>query len=233
MYLENDLGKIDVSGRWCSLERRDTMKKQSLKHALTVIWLLAAGVCYSCSHVPSQSTESEWKLEISDYPEDTQEDTKMNHIEETEPVFCYVYLCGEVNNPGVYELMRGDRVFQAVKKAGGVTEDAAQEYLNLAAEVTDGMRIRVPSKEEAERLKNDAENGWMEDEQSAQQGVKVNLNTATLEQLMTLRGIGESRARDIIAYREEHGGFKKIEDIKKVSGIKDAAFQKIKEDITV
>ena len=64
-------------------------------------------------------------------------------------------------------------------------------------------------------------------------GGKVNLNTATLEQLMTLRGIGESRAKDIISYREKHGDFQKIEDIKKVSGIKDAAFQKIKDDITV
>ena len=64
-------------------------------------------------------------------------------------------------------------------------------------------------------------------------GGKVNLNAATLEQLMTLRGIGEARARDIIAYREKHGDFQRIEDIKKVSGIKDAAFQKIKDDITV
>ena len=68
---------------------------------------------------------------------------------------------------------------------------------------------------------------------TAKEKVKVNLNTATREELMTLKGIGEAKADDIIAYRESHGGFQKIEDIKKISGIKDAAFEKIKDDITV
>lgn len=217
------------------------MKKQSLKIILTVIWLLAAGICYSCSHVPSHSTDSEWKLELSDDPEDTQEETTSDDRTESDPAVLYVYVCGEIQNPGVWELRPGDRIFRAIEMAGGVTEDAAVDSLNLAAEVTDGMKLWVPSREEMKALgeKNGDSAVFPKDGWSGQEtaegisGGKVNLNAATLEQLMTLRGIGEARARDIIAYREKHGDFQRIEDIKKVSGIKDAAFQKIKDDITV
>lgn len=217
------------------------MKKQSLKIILTVIWLLAAGICYSCSHVPSHSTDSEWKLELSDDPEDTQEETTSDDRTESDPAVLYVYVCGEIQNPGVWELRPGDRIFRAIEMAGGVTEDAAVDSLNLAAEVTDGMKLWVPSREEMKALgekKGDSavftKDGWSGQETAEGiSGEKVNLNAATLEQLMTLRGIGEARARDIIAYREKHGDFQRIEDIKKVSGIKDAAFQKIKDDITV
>ncbi len=217
------------------------MKKQSLKIILTVIWLLAAGICYSCSHVPSHSTDSQWKLELSDDPEDTQEETTSDDRAESDPAVWYVYVCGEVQNPGVCQVRPGDRIFKAIELAGGVTEDAAVDSLNLAAEVTDGMKIQVLSQKEMESLRakggdsavvagGDWSGQGMAEDIS---GGKVNLNTATLEQLMTLRGIGESRAKDIISYREKHGDFQKIEDIKKVSGIKDAAFQKIKDDITV
>lgn len=217
------------------------MKKQSLKIILTVIWLLAAGICYSCSHVPSHSTDSQWKLELSDDPEDTQEETTSDDRPESDPAVWYVYVCGEVQNPGVCQVRPGDRIFKAIELAGGVTENAAVDSLNLAAEVTDGMKIQVLSQEEMESLRAKGGDGavlvdgdwsWQSSSESISGG-KVNLNTATLEQLMTLRGIGEARAKDIIAYREKHGDFQKIEDIKKVSGIKDAAFQKIKDDITV
>lgn len=217
------------------------MKKQSLKIILTVIWLLAAGICYSCSHVPSHSTDSQWKLELSDDPEDSQKETTSDEGAESDPAVWYVYVCGEVQNPGVCQVRPGDRIFKAIEMAGGATEDAAVDSLNLAAEVTDGMKIQVLSQKEMESLRAkdgeiavsmDSDWSWQSSLESISSG-KVNLNTATLEQLMTLRGIGEARARDIIAYREKHGDFQKIEDIKKVSGIKDAAFQKIKDDITV
>ena len=128
------------------------MKKQSLKIILTVIWLLAAGICYSCSHVPSHSTDSEWKLELSDDPEDTQEETTSDDRTESDPAVLYVYVCGEIQNPGVWELRPGDRIFRAIEMAGGVTEDAAVDSLNLAAEVTDGMKLWVPSREEMKAL---------------------------------------------------------------------------------
>ncbi|WP_349946944.1 helix-hairpin-helix domain-containing protein [Lacrimispora sp. BS-2] len=145
----------------------------------------------------------------------------------------YVHICGEVVSPGVYELKEGSRVFQAIEKAGGVTDRAAAEYLNMAEQVKDGMKIVVPGKEEVEAAKARGEISLQAEASSSVQKNKVNLNTATKEELMTLRGVGEAKANDILKYRESHGGFQKIEDIMKISGIKDAAFQKIKDDITV
>ena len=154
--------------------------------------------------------------------------------------------------PGVYEMEEGSRIFQVVERAGGFTERAAAQYLNMAQVVCDGMKIVVPDGESldgAERYGLDSEGGnygagsagagvimpegKTAGGSTAKEKVKVNLNTATREELMTLKGIGEAKADDIIAYRESHGGFQKIEDIKKISGIKDAAFEKIKDDITV
>lgn len=149
---------------------------------------------------------------------------------------CYVYVCGEVQNPGVYQLAEGARIFEAVALAGGFTEDAAQNWLNLADTVSDGMKLEVPSKtqvtEEAwlRRAAGNTGNGSVQAESST---ARVNINTASKEELMTLKGIGASRADDIIRYREETGSFSAIEDIMKVPGIKNAAFQKIKENITV
>ncbi len=145
----------------------------------------------------------------------------------------YVHICGEVVSPGVYELEDGSRVFQAVERAGGFTDQAAAEYLNMAERITDGMKIVVLSREEAEAAKARGELSLSQTASPEAQKTKVNLNTATKEELMTLRGIGEAKADDILRYRESHGGFQKIEDIMKISGIKDAAYQKIKEDITV
>lgn len=157
----------------------------------------------------------------------------------TETALCYVYVCGKVRSPGVYTLPEGARIYEAVDLAGGFTDDAEDSWLNLAEPVTDGMKLEVPSKAQA------GDPAWQAQNQNALTGnrdagnsvagqhVLVNLNTASLEELMTLKGIGASRAEDIIRYRKEAGGFTKIEDIMKVPGIKDAAFQKIKENITV
>ena len=144
-----------------------------------------------------------------------------------------VHVCGEVVNPGIYELPAGSRIYEAVKAAGGFTENAEEESVNLASPIEDGVQIRIYSKEEAETLAAGA--APFDGFEASGEGKEpvVNLNTATKEELMTLSGIGESRAEDIIRYREENGGFQNIEDIMKVSGIKDAAFQKIKDRITV
>lgn len=136
----------------------------------------------------------------------------------------FVHICGEVENPGVYELPEGSRIFEAVEAAGGFTEQAAESSMNLAGKITDGMQIVILSQDEMRIQESAAE--------EAAAG-RININTASREQLMTLPGIGEARADDIIRYREESGGFQTIEDIKKVSGIKDAAYQKIKDSITV
>ena len=127
----------------------------------------------------------------------------------------WVYVCGEVASPGVYELQEGDRITHAIEAAGGLTEAAGQVYLNQAAHLTEGS----PS---------DMADAGMEKDTGI-----INLNTATKAELLSLSGIGESRAEAIIAYRETNGGFRKIEDLKKVDGIKEGIFQKIREQITV
>ena len=164
--------------------------------------------------------------------EGTKKAAAVSETEAMDPAFV-VHVCGEVANPGIYELPAGSRIYEAVKAAGGFTENAAEESVNLASPIEDGVQIRIYSKDEAETLAAGA--APFDGFEASGEGKEpvVNLNTATKEELMTLSGIGESRAEDIIRYREENGGFQNIEDIMKVSGIKDAAFQKIKDRITV
>ena len=138
----------------------------------------------------------------------------------------YVYVCGAVMQAGVYELQQDSRVYEAIQKAGGFAENADISEINQAALLQDEEQIYVPAAGEVDHsLKEEGEAG--------DAGGKVNLNTATKEELMTLAGIGESKADSIIKYREEHGKFQSIEDIKQIEGIKDGVFQKIKDLITV
>lgn len=143
----------------------------------------------------------------------------------------YVHISGEVRYPGVYELPKGSRLFEVVDKAGGFTDDAATNYANLAQIVDDGQQYEIISKEQEQRLAmemNEADASSHYDSEG-----RLNINLATKEELMLLSGIGESRAEDIIRYREESGAFADIEDIKNISGIKDALFSKIKDSIIV
>ena len=149
-----------------------------------------------------------------------------------------VYVCGQVRSPGVYELEAGERIADAIELAGGMTEEAAADALNLARELTDAQMIRVPSQEEVEKGVF-SENTWpgQTEEASGISGVdnqgRISLNTATREQLMTLSGIGEAKADAILQYRQEHGSFNSIEEIMNIPGIKQGVFLKIKDQITV
>ena len=136
----------------------------------------------------------------------------------------FVHVCGEVVHPGVYELKAGSRVYEAVKAAGGMSENAAQNFLNQAEILEDGQQIYVPSEEEISDT--DSENGRTDDG-------KVNLNQASKEQLMTLPGVGEAKADAIIRYRSEKGDFSSIEEIMEIEGIKEGVFKKIEDWITV
>ncbi len=153
--------------------------------------------------------------------------------QETDSAF--VYVCGAVCSPGVYELKSGARVFEAIELAGGMTEEAAQEIINQARVVSDGERIYVPTTEEAESYAEGTGVDGMEVTEGTdgkEQG-KININTAGKDELMTLNGIGEAKAQSILTYREEHGKFSSIEDLMKIEGIKEGVFSKIKEDITI
>lgn len=137
--------------------------------------------------------------------------------EKTKEEKVFVYVCGAVKNPGVYELSPDSRVQDAISMAGGFLKRADTTGINLAALVEDEMQLQVPEIQK----------------QGAQGSDKVNLNTADKEQLMTLPGVGESKAESILQYREKNGRFRKIEDIMQINGIKEGLFEKIKDSITV
>lgn len=134
----------------------------------------------------------------------------------------YVYVCGAVNRPGVVALQEGSRVEAALEAAGGFRQDARTDYVNLAARVSDGEKLYFPTEEEAAGLP----------EESGGDGL-ININTADAAALCTLSGIGESRARDILRYREENGPFESCEDIMNVPGIKSSVYGKIKDRIKI
>lgn len=161
--------------------------------------------------------------------------TETDRRQETQTAVFFVYVCGAVKAPGVYELEQGSRVFEAILLAGGFCEDACREYVNQAQEVTDAMKIYIPTAAQVENGElGPGEGGWTQTGDAKAGGPSlVNINTADVETLKTLPGIGESRAEAIIDYRESSGSFEKIEDIMKVSGIKEGAFQKIKDKICV
>lgn len=159
----------------------------------------------------------------------------MTEKPEKTPEVYVVYVCGAVMSPGVYNLPEGSRIYEAIEMAGGFTDEADSEYLNQAGNLQDGMKLYVPTKEQVEKNEVPTEQGNGDSllpKETADDG-RVNINTATEGMLCTLPGIGTSKAKSIIAYREEHGAYEQIEDIMKVTGIKEGLFQKIRDRITV
>lgn len=144
----------------------------------------------------------------------------------------FVYVCGAVKAPGVYELAGSARVYEAITLAGGMRDDAAAEALNQARVVTDGERIYIPTLEELEKGIADGDMPKVTEPDSSNRG-KLNINTAGREELKTLPGIGDSKADSIISYRESNGHFKSIEELMNVEGIKEGVFNKIKDSIIV
>lgn len=175
--------------------------------------------------------------------------TELSDASSEETKTLVVHICGAVSAPGVYELPAGSRIIDAVEAGGGFLPEADEACCNLAEEIVDGCQIYIMTKSEScadgqTEKKAGIQTSPDSDMQMTDRNVRsnsapalenglVNLNTADVAALMTLPGIGESRAKAIISYREQHGAFAKIEDIMKISGIKQAAFSKIKDKITV
>lgn len=179
--------------------------------------------------------------------ESSEEQDKKSEESEKNSTIC-VYICGAVVNEGVYEVPTGSRVSDVLDKAGGYSEEALHGYVNLARTLEDGERVYIPDKQELESLgilEGDGSSGGSGDSSgvsadgssgSSADGSNetlVNINTADSETLQTLPGIGEKKAADIIAYREEHGAFSSTEDLKNISGIGDSTFEKLSPHITV
>ena len=164
--------------------------------------------------------------------ETTTNTKKLENTKESSPKQkkIFIQITGAIQKPGVYEVNEGDRIFQIVAQAGGLLEGASFESVNQAMIAMDGQVIHVLTKDEYQQ--NQIPSNGNESMQE-QQNSKVNINRANQEELMTLPGIGEGKAKQIMEYRQENGPFSQIEDIMKISGIKEHLFEKIKDAICV
>ena len=192
------------------------------KNIILILLLTLLGVCPAgCGSAQEYISE---QLEAA--AEDEAKSSSGNDAAEIMPSAreVIVHISGAVAKPGVYSLNEGSRLFDAVELAGGFNEEADESYLNLAAVLEDGQKYHVPTTEEAENLLR---------QQAASSDGKIDINTAGVEELTKLSGIGEGKAKAIVAYRDEHGVFATVEDIMKVSGIGEGTYSKFKDEITV
>lgn len=227
------------------------MKKKYIVAILSCLFLIVAGVCYSCSY---NKTEQGQEVLLT-FPENGQnnEERPENASDSTSTVIdgdnyddnnsqtvdnnslIYVHLCGAVTYPDVYQIEAGSRLVDLIKVAGGLSPEAAGDFINQAMVVEDGQRIYIPTKDElkeitlTEFIKGD-QNSQSEDTLA---NSKVNINTADETRLMSLPGIGQAKAKSIIEYRNKNGNFSDIRDLMKVPGIKEGLFGKIEDAITV
>lgn len=197
------------------------MKKiNKIKSVIIALFIVCTGTLFSCEKNSRDTSDIVIEHSTEDIEgNDNQQETVSGDI--------YVYVTGRVHKPGVYKVDEGSRLFQVIELAEGFLDDADVESINLADKVYDGMKVIVYSKSVVDEGENTGSQSG--DNISG----KVNINTADIDELMTLPGIGEAKARSILEYRDEVGLFEDIEDIMNISGIKEGAFNKIKDLITV
>ncbi len=146
---------------------------------------------------------------------------------------CFVYVCGAVKHPGVFELPQNSRVYEAIALAGGFRKNAYEKGINQAAQITDGQMIEVLTVKEQKESGAKTQGQGTDAANAQSQDDRIDINTATAEQLTTLSGIGQAKAENIIAYRESSGGFLSVEDLMKVSGIGEGVYERIKDKVKV
>lgn len=211
--------------------------KKWLKVLLVLVIAAILGAAFSCQSNPDKdisdnSTENGSVEIITEPEEDSSEADSTSEAESTSEEIC-AYVCGAVKEPGVYYFEPGSRINDAVEAAGGFTDNAAKEYINLAEEIHDGQQIYIPDEGETHMGEfYNIDPGYDAPMNQSGDGL-IDINTASLEQLKTLPGIGDVKANAIITYRETSGNFTDIEDIKNVSGIGESSFEKIKDYIKV
>ena len=200
------------------------MKKEYRKALIGAVLFVLLGLMFliklkgrSSGADPETDFMADDRLSVSDRDEDSEDSASEPETEES----LLVYVSGAVRNPGVYRLPLGSRVYEALDAAGGLTQEAEEGLINLAEPLTDGEMIYFPKKGEDSSGQVQLSDG------------KVDLNRAAKEELMTLPGIGETKAEAILQYRKEHGPFQTIEELMQVSGIGEALFEKIKNRVKI
>ncbi len=208
-----------------------TLKKKILI-VLIVVFAILSGLWYAFFY-REDNEEAEKSSEVQVSPTCASEPSPTAIPKK----YIIVHMCGSVRSPGVVRIEEGSRLTDAVTAAGGFDDEADRNYLNLARILSDGERIYVPSEDETavlsvkETIKGGDTGGSEED--GTKENEVININTADIRRLTELPGIGESRAKDIIAYRNKAGAFEKKEDIKNVSGIGESLYARIADLITV
>ncbi len=172
----------------------------------------------------------------------TEEKAGKDETKESASAMIHVFVCGAVLKEGVYELPEGSRVYEAVECAGGFREDADTSYINQAAVLQDAQKLEIPTREEAERYRENGvalnqfgtgNTGTAGSMPAGGSASKVNINTADEVLLRSIPGIGAVKAKRIIEYRNENGLFGSIEELMNVSGIGEASLRNIQNYITV
>ncbi len=208
-----------------------------------IIIILFLILIFLCINIMSNINDKNEKNDVEIFEQNDEVVTE----ETTDKKMYVVDVKGMVLNPGVYEIDKDSRVLEAINAAGGVIEGANTEYLNLSKKIKDEMVIIVYSNEEIEKIKEENEKiVYIEKECTCPDSINdacidksmetgnnklISINSATLDELMTLPGIGKSKANSIIDYREKNGNFKTLEDIMNVSGIGEDVYSKIKDYI--
>ena len=204
--------------------KENKVKKQIILLGIVVLMMLVG--CTGCKKQSYLETQSDLQEEHTKSA-DTTEEKKQQTEQVTE---IYVQIDGAVKKPGVYTFSEESRVYELIEAAGGLLPEAYDLGINQAKRLADGEKIYVYTTEEIE---NGAGTTDTQNPRGQTDDGKVNINTASVEELMTLSGIGETRAKDIIAYRNAHGAFSLPEDLKNVSGIGDSTYNKIADAIIV
>lgn len=207
-------------------------KKDKIIYGLIIaVFILIANFAYSNNR--GGIFDKSEKITLVDEGDLSDEDNNIdsNTEESTNDSIKKVYISGEINKPGVYQIKDGDRLEDLINEAGGLTDKASDKTLNLAQRLDDQMKIYIPNIDEENSLEN------IDPNQSASQSPSktselININTASKEELMTLPNIGDKRADAIIEYRNANK-FEKIEDIKNVTGIGDKFYEALKDLITI
>ena len=208
---------------------------------IIIISIITLGVAY---YAYIMKTNDEFDMEEQNLLIEESKREENSEIKE-ENTKIVVHVSGAVKSEGIVELDKNSRVADAIEAAGGVSQNAYMKDINLASILEDGMKVYIPTNEEVEKQKENsnyisnantdiiAKNSQENKTGATKTNSKVNINTATKEELDTLPGIGESTANKIINYRKENGNFKSIDEIKEVSGIGDSKFEQIKDLIEI
>ena len=220
----------------------EKIKEYKLFLGLVAVGLVMGGVFLFWPKQPPQAPETVIsQLEMVDQEASPKEDTSLpsssqqrsEEKTDSSQEKIMVDVKGAVRQAGVYELPVGSRVYDAVQKAGGMTDEANSQSVNLAQKLEDESIVYVAKNgEEVAPVASASGSGTTGGEKQSKDG-KVNLNTATEAELQTISGIGQKRAQDIIAYREEKGKFQSVDELRNVSGIGQKTLEKLKEHVTV